>query len=246
MTRVSTVGEVSASIANELNQPLGAIANNAGACLGLLSGADPELDEVRGALSDIVGDAERASAIIERVRGMARRSEPERIPIRLSDLVREVVALAAAEAAARRVAIRTDVPDDLPLVLGDRVQLQQVLLNLVLNGMDAMSGVNEADRTLEIRGSSSELEGQPAARISVQDRGVGLRAEQADRLFQPFYTTKARHGSRSGDQSLIIEAHRGPVGRAQSGTRRDLPFALPETSSRRRPTTPALSSSPTW
>ena len=146
VSRVATVGEVSASIAHEVNQPLGAIANNASACLSLLSSAEPKLDEVREALADIVSDAERASATIERVRGLAKRSAPERIPVRLSDLVHEVVRLAAAESATRRVAIRTEMPAELPLVLGDRVELQQVLLNLVVNAMDAMSGVDEAKR----------------------------------------------------------------------------------------------------
>src|SRR5438105_2853642 len=122
--RVTTPGEATASFAHELNQPLAAIVNNANACLGLLPSGRHDLDEVREALGDIVGDAERASAIIERVRGLAKRSPLERVPLRLVDVVDDVVALAAAESAARRVAIRTDVAGDLPLVLGDRVQLQ--------------------------------------------------------------------------------------------------------------------------
>ncbi len=152
-------------------------------------------------------DAERASAIIERVRGLAKRSSPEQVPLRLVDVV---VALAAAESAARRVAIRTDVAADLPLVLGDRVQLLQVLLNLVVNGMDAMSTVDEPERKLEIRGRLDTQDGRPAARISVQDRGIGLHAGQADRLFEAFYTTKP-HGMGMGlaISRSIIEAHGG-------------------------------------
>jgi PAS domain S-box-containing protein len=229
VTRVSTVGEVSASIAHELNQPLGAIANNANACLGLLSSAAPDLEEVRGALADIVGDAERASAIIERVRGMARRSAPERIPVRPADLVRDVAALVAAESANRRVAIRIDVPEDLPLVLGDRVELHQVLLNLVVNGMDAMSRVEPSHRVLEIRGVLHELDGHPEARISVEDRGVGLRGEHADQLFEPFYTTKA-HGMGLGlaISRSIIEAHGGRLwAEANPGPGATFSFALP-------------------
>ena len=229
VSRVATVGEVSASIAHEVNQPLGAIANNASACLSLLSSAEPKLDEVREALADIVSDAERASATIERVRGLAKRSAPERIPVRLSDLVHEVVGLAAAESATRRVAIRTEMPAELPLVLGDRVELQQVLLNLVVNAMDAMSGVDEAKRTLEIRGLFDELDGHPSARISVQDRGIGLRAEQADRLFEPFYTTKA-HGMGLGlaISRSIIEAHGGRLwAEADRGQGATFSFALP-------------------
>jgi C4-dicarboxylate-specific signal transduction histidine kinase len=229
VTRVSTVGEVTASIAHELNQPLGAIANNANACLGLLSRVEPELDEVRCALADIVDDAERGSAIIERVRALAKRSAPERIPLRLSDLVRDVVALVGAELVNRRVAIRIDVPEALPRVLGDRVELQQVLLNLVVNAMDAMSDVEMSDRTLEIRGVADERDGHPVARISVQDRGVGLRAEQADQLFDPFYTTKA-HGMGLGlaISRSIIEAHGGRLwAEANPGPGATFSFALP-------------------
>ena len=229
VTRVATVGEVSASIAHELNQPLGAIANNANASLGLLSGAQLDLDEVRGALADIVDDAERASAIIERVRALARRSVPERVPVRLADLVREVVTLTGAELVTRRVAIRIDVPEDLPLVLGDRVELQQVLLNLVVNGMDAMSGVEPSHRILEIRGAPDQLDGHPAARISVGDRGVGLRSEHADQLFEPFYTTKA-HGMGLGlaISRSIIEAHGGRLwAEANPGPGATFSFALP-------------------
>jgi PAS domain S-box-containing protein len=210
VTRVTTLGEVTASFAHELNQPLAAILNNANACLGLLPSGRADLDEVRDALADIVTDADRASAIIERVRGLAKRSSPEQVPLQLVDVVADIVALAAAESVARRVAIRTDIPADLPVVLGDRVQLQQVLLNLVVNGMDAMSTVDEPERKLEIRGRPDTQDGSPAARISVQDRGIGLHAGQADRLFEAFYTTKP-HGMGMGlaISRSIIEAHGG-------------------------------------
>ena len=210
VTRVTTLGEVTASFAHELNQPLAAILNNANACLGLLPSGRADLDEVRDALADIVTDADRASAIIERVRGLAKRSSPEQVPLQLVDVVADIVALAAAESVARRVAIRTDIPTDLPVVLGDRVQLQQVLLNLVVNGMDAMSTVDEPERKLEIRGRPDTQDGSPAARISVQDRGIGLHAGQADRLFEAFYTTKP-HGMGMGlaISRSIIEAHGG-------------------------------------
>src|SRR6266481_1283175 len=210
VTRVTTLGEVTASFAHELNQPLAAILNNANACLGLLPSGRADLDEVRDALADIVTDADRASAIIERVRGLAKRSAPEQVPLQLVDVVADIVALAAAESVARRVAIRTDIPADLPVVLGDRVQLQQVLLNLVVNGMDAMSTVDEPERKLEIRGRPDTQDGSQAARISVQDCGIGLHAGQADRLFEAFYTTKP-HGMGLGlaISRSIIEAHGG-------------------------------------
>jgi len=210
LARVTTLGEVTASFAHELNQPLAAILNNANACLGLLLGERSNLSEVRDALADIASDAERASAIIERVRLLAKRSAPEKVALRLADVVHEVVALAAAESAARGVSVRTDVPADLPLVLGDRVQLQQVLLNLVVNGMDAMSAVEEAERKLEIRVRPDDQDGHPAVTISVHDRGIGLGTEQADRLFEAFYTTK-QDGTGLGlaISRSIIEAHGG-------------------------------------
>jgi C4-dicarboxylate-specific signal transduction histidine kinase len=210
VTRVTTLGEVTASFAHELNQPLAAIVNNANAGLGLLPSRRHDLDEVRDALADIVSDAERASAIIDRVRGLAKRSSPEKLPLQLVDVVEDVVALAATESVARRVAIRTDVAADLPVVLGDRVQLLQVLLNLVVNAMDAMSTVDEPERRLEIRGRPDTQDGSPAARIIVQDRGIGLHDGQAERLFEAFYTTKP-HGMGMGlaISRSIIDVHGG-------------------------------------
>jgi PAS domain S-box-containing protein len=168
-TRVTTLGEVTASFAHEVNQPLAAIVNNAHACLGLLPSGPRDLDEVRDALGDIVSDAERASAIIQRVRALATRSPSEKVALRLEDVVADVVALATTESAARRVTIRTEVAADLPVVSGDRVQLQQVLLNLVVNGMDAMGTVHEERRLLVIRGCPDVQDGGLAATISVQD-----------------------------------------------------------------------------
>jgi PAS domain S-box-containing protein len=210
VTRVTTLGEVTASLAHEVNQPLAAIVNNANACLALLLAGRPDLDEIRTALADITSDADRASKVIERVRALAKRSPPEKVPIRLGDVVEDVVALTATESAARRVTIRTEVAADLPVVSGDRVQLQQVLLNLVVNGMDAMGTVHEQGRLLEIRGRQDLQDGSPAATISVQDQGIGLDAAQMGRLFESFYTTKP-HGMGMGlaISRSIIEMHSG-------------------------------------
>src|SRR4029453_1048852 len=163
-TRVTMLGTLTASIAHEVNQPLAAILNNANACLGLLpAGTSAELEEVRAALADVTVDAERASAIIERVRALARRSPPKRERLQLADVIGDVVVLAARELAMRRVTIRRNTLPLSPLVMGDRVQLQQVLLNLVVNGMDAMAELDEDERLLEITEGPATLEGKPAA-----------------------------------------------------------------------------------
>ena len=210
VTRVTTLGEVTASFAHELNQPLAAIVNNANACLRLLSDGRPDVTEMREALADIVSDAERTSAIIERVRGLAKRTPPEKLRVRLVDVVDDVVSLAAAQSTARRVRILTDLARDLPDVLGDRVQLIQVLLNLVMNGMDAMSTVDERERHLEIRGRPERCEGTLVAWIRVQDGGIGLPGGQAERVFEAFYTTKPRGlGMGLAISRSIIEAHGG-------------------------------------
>lgn len=210
VTRVITLGEVTASFAHEVNQPLAAIANNANASLALLPNDSHDLREVRDALTDIVTDAVRASAIIERVRALATRSPSERMPLRIEDVVNDVVALTAAESAARRVVVLAQVAADVPMVSGDRVQLQQVLLNLVVNGMDAMRSVPEEARLLEIRACEDRWDGGLAATISVRDHGVGFNGAQMERLFEAFYTTKANGmGMGLAISRSIIEMHAG-------------------------------------
>ena len=229
VTRVTTLGEVTASLAHEVNQPLAAIANNANACLGLLPSGAYDLQEVREALADIVGDADRASAVIQRVRALAKRSPSERARVEPAQVVADVEALAASESAARGVTIRTDVPTDLPAVSGDRVELQQVLLNLVVNGMDAMSGVNGGERVLEIRGRHDTQDGVQTVVISVQDRGVGFSGVQPERVFEPFYTTKP-HGMGMGLAigRSIIDAHGGRLwAEANPGPGATFSFSLP-------------------
>jgi C4-dicarboxylate-specific signal transduction histidine kinase len=228
VTRVTTLGEVTASLAHEVNQPLAAIVNNANACLGVLP-IGRDLDEVREALADIVRDGERASAIIERVRGLAKRSSPQQVPLRLADVVADVMALAAAESATRKVAIRTNVGPDLPVVLGDRVQLQQVLLNLLVNGMDAMSTVADGERRLEIWGRMYTQDGAPAALLGVEDRGIGLDGGKAESIFEAFYTTKP-HGMGMGlaISRSIIEAHGGRLwAQSNQGPGATFAFSLP-------------------
>ena len=221
MTRLTTMGELTASIAHEVNQPLTAVVNNANACISLLDPAskrpgeagpngNSQLEEVREALGEILDDAERASAVIGRVRRLAKRAPFEKSSLALKDIVNDVLALSRYESATRGVTIRTDVSPDLPSVLGDRVQLQQVLLNLVINGMDAMNSVPEGKRILLVFGKHNTAAETPAVLVRVQDSGTGLKTEAMDRLFEPFYTTKP-HGMGMGlaISRSIIEAHGG-------------------------------------
>jgi C4-dicarboxylate-specific signal transduction histidine kinase len=221
ITRMTTMGELTASIAHEVNQPLTAVLNNANACLDLLDPAPKRLgeggpkgashlEEIRDALTEIIEDADRASAVIARVRQLARKAPFERTLLNLKEVITDVFALARYESASRRVTIRTELPEELPLVLGDRVQLQQVLLNLVVNGMDAMDTVEESKRVLMICGRRETRDGMPGVLLSVQDSGTGLKPEEMARLFEAFYTTKP-HGMGIGlaISRSIIEAHGG-------------------------------------
>ncbi|PYK01507.1 MAG: hypothetical protein DME23_03980, partial [Verrucomicrobia bacterium] len=190
VSRVTTMGELTASIAHEVNQPLTAVVNNANACLDLLPKGAPHLEEVRDALTEIVDDADRASAVIARVRQLARKAPFERTLLNLRDVITDVCALARYESASRRVTIRTELKEELPLVSGDRVQLHQVLLNLVVNGMDAMNTVEESKRVLIICGRREIRDGAPEVWLSVQDSGTGFKPEEMDLLFEAFYSTK--------------------------------------------------------
>jgi PAS domain S-box-containing protein len=225
-TRLTTLGEVSASIAHEINQPLTAIVNNANASLVLLSDAQPNLEEVRAALEDVVNDADRASAIMARVRQMSRRTAPQQAPCRIHDIVADVAALSARLSALRAIAIVTEIPHDLPPVLGDRVQLEQVLLNLVVNAMDAMSDVEPSQRRVEIRAAVDTDDGQPSVTLRVADRGVGLKREDMSRLFEAFYTTKPQGiGLGLAISRSIVEAHRGRLW-AEANDERGAVFAF--------------------
>jgi PAS domain S-box-containing protein len=210
VSRLTTMGELTASIAHEVNQPLAAIVNNANACISLLPEGDPNLEEVREALAEIIDDVERATSVIARVRQLARKAPVEPIRLDLRDVIADVLALARHESARRRVAIHTEIPEETQFVLGDRVQLQQVLLNLVVNGMDAMNTVEESKRFLFIRGHRETREGRLESLVSVQDAGSGFKPEQMKRLFEAFYTTKSQGmGMGLAISRSIIEAHGG-------------------------------------
>jgi C4-dicarboxylate-specific signal transduction histidine kinase len=210
VARITTLGELAASIAHEVNQPLGAIVNNANVCLRLLR--KKAWSQLREALEDMLKDANRASAIIARTRAMANRSAPEKAPLQLQDVVADVLALAQSELAERRIVARAELAEGLPAVLGDRIQLQQALLNLIMNASEAMSDVPENRRVLTIHCRPSELKGKPAVRLTIQDWGCGFSKADAGRLFDAFYTTKPR-GMGMGLRIClsIAEAHGGTL-----------------------------------
>jgi PAS domain S-box-containing protein len=229
VTRVMTLSELAASIAHEINQPLGAIVNNSNVCLGLLAQALSSNDDLREALTDILNEANRASSIIARIRAMTQRGPLEKTSLQLRDVIADVLALARRELAEYRIEVRTELPEDLPRVSGDRVQLRQVLLNLVMNGIEAMSGVTEKRRVLTIGGQRDELASRSAVRISVQDLGGGIKLEIMKHMFEAFYSTKPQGMGMGLRISLsIVEAHGGRLWAApNAGPGAAFFFALP-------------------
>ncbi len=214
--RVNAMGVMVASIAHEVNQPLFAIVSNARAAEHLLSNEDPDLAEIGAALEDIVQDANRASAIIARVRAFLQRKAPEEVPLDLGELVEHVLTLLGLELARRQVRISVDRGERIPTVVGDPVQIQQVLVNLLMNGAEAMDGVDPAQRILEIR---THTEGQRVA-VAVTDGGTGMDEDARRRLFEPFFTTKPGGlGMGLAICRSIVEAHGGRIA-ARDGTTR--------------------------
>lgn len=187
VARVTTMGELAASIAHEVNQPLGAIVGNADICLSWLREKDVDLKQVAEALEDIAGDGHRASQIIARIRSLVKKHVPEKSPVNLSDVAREVIGLVGHEAQRKQVTIHSQLGESLPAVEADRVQLQQVLLNLVMNGMEAMHETEANQRQLKLETVASD----GSVLASVTDRGMGIQPDKVEQLFKPFHTTKA-------------------------------------------------------
>jgi PAS domain S-box-containing protein len=185
--RVATLGEISASIAHEVNQPLAAIVANGQACLRFLRRETPDLDYVRGAIEWIVEDGNRAVEVIRRVRGLMKKADPQKALLDVNDIVSEVAALLQRELAAQHVTLRLELASAMPLIVGDRVQLQQVIINLVVNGVDAMQAVTDRSHELLIHTYSDEAH---QIVVAVKDSGVGIPAETVDRMFDAFFSTK--------------------------------------------------------
>jgi C4-dicarboxylate-specific signal transduction histidine kinase len=207
VARVTTLGELTASIAHEVNQPITGVVTNAAAGLRWLATEPPNLDEVRDVLGRIVKDGGRAGDVIHRIRALIKKAPPRMAPLDINEAVLDVIALTRSELLNHNVSLQTQFAASLPLIEGDRIQLQQVILNLILNAVEAMSGVDEAARELRI---STGREASDDALVTVQDFGPGLDPQSADRLFEAFYTTKPDGlGMGLPICRSIIEAHGG-------------------------------------
>jgi PAS domain S-box-containing protein len=226
VTRVTTLGELTASIAHEVNQPLAAIVTTAEACLRFLARPTPNLDEARDAVEWIRKDANRAAEVIRHVRALTNKTDAQKAPLDINDVLSEVIALVQSELFSRRVSLRTEFAPALPVILGDRVQLQQVIINLVMNGIEAMQPITDRPRELLIR---SHQDGARQVLVTVEDCGVGISAENADRLFNPFFTTKSGGmGMGLSISRSIIEAHGGQMSAANNaGPGAKFQFTLP-------------------
>jgi C4-dicarboxylate-specific signal transduction histidine kinase len=207
MARVTTMGELTASLAHEINQPLSVIVNNANACRRLLGAPSPDLDEVREGIADIAEAGTRAGNVIARVRALVKKAVPGKAQMDINEVIREVLSLAAGELEKHQVSTRVELHSGLPPVLGDRVQLQQVILNLIMNGMEAMNSITDRMRVLIIR---SQIQESGEVEVAVQDCGEGLDPGHLAHIFDTFFTTKPTGmGMGLPISRSIVEAHGG-------------------------------------
>ena len=227
VSRLTTLGELTTSIAHEVSQPLGAMVASAGACARWLAADPPAMAEARSALDNIVADGKRAREVIARIRALTKRQAPRMDLLDLNRKILEVLAFTEHELRSHDIVLETKLDSTLPQVMGDRVQLQQVLLNLIVNAIEAMSGVNDRPRELTI----VSAQGTDGVVVEVRDSGIGLDPDRAERVFEAFYTTKAEGiGIGLSISRSIVEAHGGrlsaapnePHGRS-SGSRSRLP-----------------------
>jgi signal transduction histidine kinase len=227
-TQLATVAELSATIAHEVNQPLAAVVSNASACLRWLSAEPPNLERVRLTAQRIVRDANSASEVVNGVRALFKRSSPATIPMNLNEVIEEVRQLMLDEVSGNNVSIETDLESDLPRTLADRIQLQQVMVNLLRNGIEAMEGAIDVPKLVSIR---SRRQGEHYVRVEVCDRGSGL--PDPEKAFKPFFTTKKTGmGMGLAISRSIIEAHHGRLWATHNeGWGTTLSFTLPIISS---------------
>ena len=223
VARVSTLGQLASALAHELNQPLGAILRNAEAAEMFLQADNPDLTELRAILSDIRKDDQRAGMVIDRMRALLKRRSLESIPLDPRELLEDTIALARPDAIARQVSLKLELASGLPRVRGDRVHLQQVVLNLLLNGMDAMNGMANSERLLLVRAGKTA---DGSLEVAVTDSGTGVREDKVSQMFEPFFTTKPDGlGMGLAISRTIIEAHGGTI-RARNNAERGATFTL--------------------
>jgi PAS domain S-box-containing protein len=207
--RVTSLGELTASIAHEVNQPLGAVVTNAQACMRWLDRENPDLNQAHAALDRIVRDGNRAGEVVQRIRALAKKVDIQKSAIRVNDVIKESLSVVQHELFIHKVLVRTELANDLPFIMADGVQLQQVLLNLAINAIEAMQSVADRPRELVIR---SELDDAGKIHLTVTDSGVGFSAESAQKLFDAFFTTKASGlGMGLSICRSIIETHGGRI-----------------------------------
>jgi PAS domain S-box-containing protein len=210
VSRVTALGELAASIAHEMNQPLGAIIADANACLNWMAADRPNLVDMREALRAIVKDGERAAQVLTRIRALLARSDVVHEPCDLTGVIREALALVGSDLARQAVSVQTSLPEDVPNVLADRIQIQQVLLNLLLNAAEASKDLAPHRRRMLVRASLEDLDVGRCVVVTVRDAGVGLRAEGLECVFDAFYTTKPNGlGMGLSISRSIIHAHGG-------------------------------------
>jgi C4-dicarboxylate-specific signal transduction histidine kinase len=216
VSRVTTMGELTASLAHEVNQPIAAAVTNANTCVRWLTRDHPDVEEARAAAMRIVKDGTRAAEIIKRIRLLFKKSTPQPELVDVNEAIREMIVLLRSEATRYNITVRMQLAADLPRIMGDRVQLQQVLMNLIVNSIDAMKEVDGA-RELAVKSQRTEKE---EVLVSVSDTGVGLPAQQADQIFNAFFTTKP-HGTGMGLRisRSIVESHGGRLWAADNSPR---------------------------
>jgi PAS domain S-box-containing protein len=226
VTRATALGQLTASIAHEVNQPLAAVVINAAACLRQLDRDPPDLREAHEAVQSIIKDGKRASEVIQRIRALVTKTTEQKTPLDLNEVINEVVCLVQHELLRHRVALRAELSPALPLVVADRVQLQQVILNLLINGVEAMQPVTDRPRELVIQ---TRQEDAHQALVTVRDCGVGIAAGTADQLFDAFFTTKSNGmGMGLSICRSIVEAHGGRLSASgNTGPGATFQFTLP-------------------
>jgi len=226
LTRVMTMSELATSIAHEVNQPLAAIVTNGDACMRWLAAEPPNLERARDSVTRIISEGSRASEVIKRIRALSKKTSLQRSVLGINEVIQDVLALVGTELVKNRIVLNCELKPDLPPVLGDRVQLQQVVLNLIVNGIEAMDGVTERSRELLIQ---SDIADPGQVSVTVRDSGVGLDTQQIERVFEAFFTTKPEGvGMGLSISRTIVEAHGGRLwASANRGPGATFQFALP-------------------